>query len=58
MTLTLVELKEKIAEQYTEVDIIDALALTTEYIVEAFSDRIEDKREFFIKELELLDNEE
>jgi len=58
MTLTLIELKEKIVEQWDEVDIIDALSLTTEDIVEAFSDRIEERKHLFIQELEIIEEEE
>lgn len=50
--LTLTELKEKIVEQVDEVDIIDLLGLTTEDIVNAFEDRIEDKWEILERELE------
>lgn len=51
--LTLEELKEKIIDQIDEVDIIDLLGLTTEDIVNAFEDRVEDKQSKIIKELEL-----
>lgn len=51
--LTLPELKEKIVQQVDEVDIIDLLGLTTEDIVNAFEDKIEDKWEQIVEELEL-----
>lgn len=51
--LTLQELKEKIIEQVDEVDIIDLLGLTTQDIVNAFEDKIEDKWEKIESELEL-----
>lgn len=51
--LTIEELKEKIIDQIDEVDIIDLLGLTTEDIVNAFEDRVEDKQSKIIKELEL-----
>jgi hypothetical protein len=51
--LTLQELKEKIIEQVDEVDIIDFLGLTTEDIVNAFEDKIEDKWDKIVAELEL-----
>ena len=50
--LTLNELKEKIIEQIDEVDLIDFMGLTTEDIVNAFSDKIEEDPEKF---LDLLD---
>lgn len=50
--LTLNELKEKIVEQIDEVDLIDFMGLTTEDIVNAFSDKIEEDPEKF---LDLLD---
>ncbi len=51
--LTLPELKEKIVQQVDEVDIIDLLGLTTEDIVNAFEDKIEDKWDRIVEELEL-----
>lgn len=51
--LTLQELKEKIIEQVDEVDIIDLLGLTTQDIVNAFEDKIEDKWDKIVSELEL-----
>lgn len=51
--LTLPELKEKIVQQVDEVDIIDLLGLTTEDIVNAFEDKIEDKWDKIVEELEL-----
>jgi hypothetical protein len=51
--LTIKELKEKIIEQIDEVDIIDLLGLTTQDIVNAFQDKIEDKYDEIIEQLEL-----
>ena len=51
--LTNKELYEKIIEQVDEVDIIDLLGLTTEDIVNAFKDKIDDNFEQIISELEL-----
>lgn len=50
--LTIEELKEKIIEQLDEVDLIDLLGLTTQDIVYAFADKIEDKFETICSELE------
>jgi hypothetical protein len=50
--LTITEIKEKLVEQVSEVDLIDMLGLTTEDIVEAFHSKIEDKYEYFLEELE------
>ena len=50
--LTLSELKEKIVEQVDEVDLIDLLGLTTEDLVNAFEDKIEDKYDNILAELE------
>ena len=46
--LTLEELKEKIVEQINEVDLIDYLGLTSEDLVEVFSDKIEERFEVFL----------
>ena len=56
--LTLKELKEKIAEQVPEIDLIDILGLTTKDLVEAFEDEIEEKFHKFITELELPEEDE
>lgn len=57
--LTTHELKEKLIEQVDEVDLIDILGLTTEDIVNSFSDLIEENTDRLIRELELgdLDNQ-
>jgi len=52
MNLLLEEVKEKIIQQYDEVDLIDFLGLTTADIVGAFSQEIEDNLERIIEELE------
>lgn len=56
--LTLVELKEKIVEQIDEVDLIDYLHLTTEDLVNAFEEKIEECQENLERELELPEFEE
>lgn len=53
MNLTLDELLEKVIEQMDEVDVIDLLGLTTADIVYAFSDKVWDKYNKIISELEL-----
>jgi len=50
--LTLSELKEKIVKQVDEVDLIDLLGLTTHDLVNAFEDKIEDKYDTILAELE------
>jgi len=51
--LTLQELKQKIMEQVDEVDLIDLLGLTTEDLVNAFEDKIEEKYNKITRELDL-----
>jgi hypothetical protein len=41
--LTIEELKQKIKERMSEVDLVDLLEITTDELVEAFLDKIEDK---------------
>lgn len=48
--LTLEELKEKIAEQTGEVDILELLNINSFDLVEMFSDRIEDNYDKLLKE--------
>lgn len=57
MALTLVELKEKIIEQVDEVDFIDFLGLTTEDLVAAFSDVIEENPDKFLDILDFEDED-
>jgi hypothetical protein len=54
--ITLTELEEKIIEQVSEVDLIDLLGLTTEELVYAFQDKIEDRYDKLVSELELGDS--
>ena len=50
---TLEEIKELISERVDEVDIIDLLNLTTEDIVNAFEDRVEERLDKIISYLEI-----
>jgi hypothetical protein len=43
MMLTIEELKQKIKERMSEVDLVDLLEITTDELVGAFLDKIEDK---------------
>jgi|688.fasta_scaffold34291_4 hypothetical protein len=49
--LTLNELKEKVAEQITEFDLVDLLGLTTWDLVNAFEDKLEAKYAQILDEL-------
>ena len=51
MTLTLQEITKKLAEQYDEITLLELLNIDSYDLVEAFFDRIEDKYEYFNKEL-------
>lgn len=50
--LTLQELKDKMVENLSEIDVMELLELTTEDLVERFSDKIEDKHEQILNQLE------
>lgn len=52
MNLTIPELKEKIIEQIDEVMLIELLGISTEDLVNAFLDKIEDKYDILCAELE------
>lgn len=56
--LTLAEFKEKIIEQVPEIDLLDILGLTTNDLVIAFGDEIEEKYETIIKLLQLPEDNE
>ena len=51
MTLTLLEITKRLAAQYDEITLLEILNITSEDLVEAFLDRIEDKYEYFNNEL-------
>lgn len=57
MTLTLEELKEYMAKQVSELDILELLDITSEELVEAFTDEIEEKLDSLVREFELCDEE-
>lgn len=50
--MTIEELKGKLADQLDEITLIDLLGVDTYDIVEAFHDRIEEKYNNLIKEVE------
>lgn len=51
--LTHSELKEKVSQQVDEVTLLDILEITSEQLVEVFSDELEEKREKLMDLLEL-----
>lgn len=53
MTITIEELKEYISHNVDEVDVLELLNLTAEDLVEAFHERIEEKCDKLIIDLEL-----
>lgn len=53
MSLLLPELERIIAEQYDIVTLAEVLDITPEELAEAFRDRIEEKFDYFVSQLEL-----
>ena len=53
MEPTLTEIKEYMKEHIDEVQCLELLDLSTEEIVDAFEDRIEEKKQYLIAQLEL-----
>jgi hypothetical protein len=53
MTLTLQEIKEKLAEEFDEITLLEVLNINSFDLVDAFFDRIEEKYEFFNKQLSM-----
>ena len=51
MSLTLEEVKEKL-KQLDETTLLEILEINSEEIVERFSDKIEDREDYFITDLE------
>lgn len=58
MEITLEELKQRMAEQLEECELIDKLGLTTFDLVELLSERIEERYEKLVGDLELMEDEE
>lgn len=50
--LTIPELKEKLIQQFDEIDLLNILDISAEDIVNAFVDKIEDKYDAICAELE------
>lgn len=58
MTLTLQEIKEKLAEEYDEITLLELLNLTSYDLVDAFFERIEERYDYFNKELSMNEDNE
>ena len=58
MSLTLEELKEKIIETLDEVSILEILDIKAEELVERFEDKVEERINVLLSELEEEDNGE
>lgn len=52
MTLTLQELKEKLADEYDEITLLEVLNINSYDLVDAFFDRIEERYEHLCKQIE------
>ncbi len=53
MTLTLQEIKEKLAEEYDEITLLEVLNINSYDLVDAFFERIEERYEYFNKQLSM-----
>ena len=53
MTLTLQEIKEKLADEYDEITLLEVLNINSYDLVDAFFERIEERYEYFNKELSM-----
>ena len=53
MTLTLQEIKEKLAEEYDEITLLEVLNINSYDLVDAFFKRIEERYEYFNKQLSM-----
>ena len=53
MTLTLQEIKEKLAEEYDEITLLEVLNINSYDLVDAFFERIEERYDYFNKELSM-----
>lgn len=57
-TMTLEELKEWLASTYSECDLVDLLEVSSSEIVEAFSDKVEEKMDEIEREMEFFNDSE
>jgi hypothetical protein len=53
MTLTLQEIKERLADEYDEITLLEVLNINSYDLVDAFFERIEERYEYFNKELSM-----
>lgn len=53
MTLTLQEIKEKLADEYDEITLLEVLNINSYDLVDAFFERIEERYDYFNKELSM-----
>lgn len=56
--MTLTDLKERMAQSFDEVTLVEMLELSSWNIIEAFSDEIEENMEKYIAELEEFEQNE
>ena len=52
MALTLNELKQRLIQEYSEVDLLEILKISSEDIVEAFEDRVLANYDSLVKDVE------
>jgi hypothetical protein len=53
MTFTLQEIKERLAEEYDEITLLEVLNINSYDLVDAFFERIEERYDYFNKELSM-----
>ena len=53
MTLTLQEIKEKLADEYDEITLLEFLSINSYDLVDAFFERIEERYDYFNKQLSM-----
>lgn len=52
MTVTLVELKQRLADEFDEVTLLEILGIKASEIVDRFEDKIEDKFDTLVNDLD------
>lgn len=58
MAVTLTELQQNLHSRYSPDEIVELLDITSEELVDMFTERIDEKWDYLIKELDLEDGEE
>lgn len=58
MAVLLTEIQERLILQYSEVDVLELLNISVEDLVNRFEDRVEERYDYLVKELDMGETDE